>query len=304
MRNVRAPKIFLLQSVSLESLLGGIADIHRVWDGCKDPFVCPKNIETLCRALKIDLATLEPLSDLLRVLKKCLKECPVSGSWDPDQALLVVERINFELEKIHSSLARTDEARTVHYVGGASLTSLWLANSCIHCEVSQAAKYCLLCSDWFCEGCFKVIHNRGNRRFHRSLDLIPCASEGCTRIAQLICVREDRALCANCYTYVYLPCVPLSDRELPARIDYAETLKKLREHGESSPDKDKDLGNDWFPFCDRFGVIYYYNFKSRESMRRSPISMFDDEDPVADESSDVSERVSKFSSRQFTSPFS
>jgi hypothetical protein len=296
------PKKLQLQSLSSTSLLGGIEEINRVWDGTKDPFVCPLNIERLSHRLGIDLSSVEPLSGVIRVLKQCLKKISLNRDSRSVELDLIVEHIAFELSRVQSVASESVVGSVVHKPDSNPLIH-GLGKVCVNCEVSGAVKYCLQCCDWLCYDCFLHVHGHGSRRFHESIDLVSCGSEGCSRCALLTCPRSNRSFCAECYSCAYLPGIPLSERTFPVRIDYEESWRRFNEREKLLPDPATDAGNDWYPFCDRFGVVYFYNFKSRESLRRSPISMFDDEDPVADERSDVSARVSRTQSRKFTSPF-
>jgi len=83
----------------------------------------------------------------------------------------------------------------------------------------------------------------------------------------------------------------------PKRIDY-DSLNTLDDDSveEQIPSKEE-----WIPFFDRLGVLYYYNFKTAKSMRRNPILLFQEEqsdggdDIISEEACDVMERISRYS---------
>lgn len=118
-----------------------------------------------------------------------------------------------------------------------------------------------------------------------------------------MCASAGRIFCFKCYTESYIKTIPLPDRPLPKRIDYEKEWLELVRTRSLTEEISGDIGNDWYPFFDRFGVLFYYNFSTKESFRRSPVSLFDDEEPVGDEASDVSERIHGLNSMSFCFPF-
>ena len=160
--------------------------------------------------------------------------------------------------------------------------------------------------DFLCSECFTRVHSKGSRRQHSSFSLDTCHGEACRRCATVVCSATRKKFCFECYTSVHLPTLPLTDRKLPVKIDYqlmwqSVALSKAALASRVAPSI--DLDNDWYPFFDKYGVLLYHNFRTKESYRRNPAAVHDDEEPVGDECSDVSDRICKLTTKPIVSPF-
>jgi hypothetical protein len=107
----------------------------------------------------------------------------------------------------------------------------------------------------------------------------------------LQCTYTFKTFCRNCFSKRHAKTLPTHILDLlPVRIDYTlgfntpdpsslqeELISEISVAVRPSlaPDPGSALpmnpGEDWHPFIDSSGVLYYYNFRTQESMRRPNI---------------------------------
>jgi len=168
------------------------------------------------------------------------------------------------------------------------------STKCVECEAVMAIVMCRSCGDAFCELCFQKVHSRGNRSAHEGIRLRIC--DYCNdQSARVECQWTNKNCCYECYSMEHVRTLPQNNQnQKPRRINYSSMgLDGLDQQKSCIPNEE------WIPFFDRHGVIFYYNFQTMESLRRNPLSLFaDDEseclDDVSDERSDVAQRISRY----------
>ena len=264
-----------------------------------EPVICPSSILEFASIFGIDLVTTRNSQRLVRILKLWLKRIAKANVLDKNFIILIQEHLKSE------SVALCSEQQSEVSCSSALDTllegSLGGTLLCSNCDLCAPSIYCGPCRDYLCRGCFDRLHRKGRRAQHKTWSMLPCQYFAvCNRCAIVRCPVSESVFCAECYVDEYLPTVAWKSRQLPTRIDY----RRIWEPGNVTlnyPSAGTEI--DWHPFCDKDGLVYYHNFKTNESLRRSPLAFFEDEEPVAEELSDVSSRLSFFTSMTFESPF-
>jgi hypothetical protein len=143
---------------------------------------------------------------------------------------------------------------------------------CVECQ-RLATCYCLGCTDPLCEECFLRIHEKGQRRFHEFNYLSPCNI--CMVFpAKLQCTYSFGLFCHECYARKHVKVLPKYLDLKPVKIDYRLPGGTSGFGGKKRPKRKlelsgHELGDHWHTFFDLRGCPYFYNFASREAMRRS-----------------------------------
>jgi hypothetical protein len=264
-----------------------------------EPVICPSSILELARIFGIDLAIAPNSQRLVRVLKLWLKRIAKANVLDKNLLILIQEHL--KAESIALSCTGTLDVSCTSALDALLEGSLGGTLLCSNCDLCAPTTYCGPCRDYLCRTCFERLHRRGRRAQHKCWSMFPCQYfADCNRSALVQCPISESVFCAECYVDKYLPTVACTLLQFPTRIDY----RRIWEPGNVSlnyPSAGTEV--DWHPFCDKDGLVYYHNFKTSESLRRSPLAFFEDEEPVAEELSDVSSRLSCFTSMTFESPF-
>ena len=183
---------------------------------------------------------------------------------------------------------------------------------CIEClgeDPAPASRYCANCGDFLCSDCCTKLHSKGKRSLHSILHLQVCCS--CNTLpAKSICSATDRKLCHPCFALKHINQLDDKSRERPPhRIDYEQLAKdfislcEARDDSEEIEEREKTTkfmqkspytysdnlsekqllaSGLWHPFYDNKGTLYFYNFQTREQMRRKPMQEVDP-DLVTDE---------------------
>jgi hypothetical protein len=173
-----------------------------------------------------------------------------------------------------------------------------LSNGELKCvESGQIATiFCLECQDYFSEGSYECLHQKGSRKLHNAFRLVTCQ---CCNImpSMLQCTFTDKSLCYQCYAMKHIKMLPPDGRENPPRkIDYNSQYERFaqmaRERGGESFESpgilaeddsyEAVLSTDWHPFYDARGVKYFHNFNTGERMRQSPNQVPNEAEPGAE----------------------
>eukprot|EP00397_Hematodinium_sp_SG-2012_P016521 GEMP01016858.1.p1 GENE.GEMP01016858.1~~GEMP01016858.1.p1 ORF type:complete len:631 (+),score=114.03 GEMP01016858.1:175-2067(+) len=252
----------------------------------QQPLISPEYIEQISDIMGFDVSK-EPY--IVRSLKAALKLF--------SQNYRMKERIAKEdvlelLERLRQDGARNDITMTTWHETLSNdvtfnLKDLSQGNvMCIECR-GTAQSFCLECKDYFCTVCFNKLHLKGHRKEHVPFRLIPCSM--CSVMpAKVHCTFTDKSLCHECYAMHHISTLPKDAREnAPKTINYAkqqmaivESHQLQHELKEERPDSATSqlsqdscasvLTLDWHPFYDSKGIKFFYNFRTGESMRRSP----------------------------------
>lgn len=269
-----------------------------------EPLVSPRNVTLFAECFGIQLCDEKNTQSIVRLLKFWLKRLSLTATINPDEVDLL--RAQIECTRTAGARIRPEHSFSPRLSPGDHLKQVLNESSiCLNCENKKPFIFCRACRDLFCPNCFDKFHRKGNRSRHKQLSLLRCSyTDLCGNYAVVQCPLSGREFCPGCYVNTYLPGLPLADRKPPLRISYGSMWDSDTLTESFDLPQESGLTNDWHPFYDRDGIMFYFNFGTKESLRRSPVSCFDDEDPVADEKSDVSSRVSKLKPLYFSSPFS
>jgi hypothetical protein len=268
----------------------------------QEPLICPRLIFSVSSGFGFDLKTHQRAPGIARVLKFWLKK--IGSGVDVNIALLklIGEHLCSEIQR--SDFFGKDLFTNQLQIQMESLEQLARgAAYCSHCQGRNALIFCEACADLFCVGCFGGLHSRGRRSSHRFKAVSRCSCfDECGARASLRLPDSGVLFCISCFKSKYMRTVALGHRETPERIDDVSSLKedfqRTLAHGESS-----NMSYHWCPFYDKDGVLFYHNFATGESMRRSPLEMFQDEEDVAEELSDVGKKLENHTGITFESPF-
>ena len=245
------------------------------------PLISPWAVRKLADILSVDVSR-EPyqVTNMKTFLKTFHLQYRLDGRLDPIEVESCLGMIEQERGK-QQTVGPND--RLIDDISNDKCTQFY----CIECSGIIATSFCTDCRDCFCQTCCDKIHSRGRRSGHHINRFIPCSM--CNKLpSRLQCSYTFNAFCANCYSTKHAKSLPTSILDLqPLQIDYSlkfntlnptslaeELLSGTREPREGTDERSRvttipeSPGSDWHPFFDASGVIFFYNFKSRESMRR------------------------------------
>jgi hypothetical protein len=278
-----------VSEANIRILIEDLKQVKETSDGMVGPLVSPSNIVEVARLIGIDLQLFAtPIGGIIRVIRGFLKymtRCEIV----PDDIYRLQEDLKDAIERSHliqeGSPINDFQERFVS--GGAH---------CVECEKFMAMVICKTCLDAFCEGCFQKVHSKGNRSSHDVVRLRIC--DYCIdRSARVECTTTGKSCCYECYSMKHINLLQAcKGDQKPRRISY----DSLEDVEDKSSTPSWTSGEEWIPFFDRHGILFYYNFKTSESLRRNPLDLFQDdllvdsEYPISEESSDVVQRISRY----------
>jgi hypothetical protein len=238
------------------------------------PLLSPGTVRKIAEVLAVDLAR-EPFQviNMKTFLKTFIIQYQVDGQLDATEVESCLEMIEQE------RLRRDAGNDTVEDISNGNCAQLF----CAECE-KIATRYCTACRDCFCNVCCTRMHSKGNRLKHHVNDIIPCFLCGILP-SRLQCSYTFQTFCTTCYNRLHVKTLPIQILDLRAiPINYSLTFNTFSpNHDNLSPEADNSdtthspigekvskriLSSDWHPFIDASGITYYFNFKTRECMRR------------------------------------
>ena len=267
----------------------------------QQPLISPKYLLRMADIFAVDIIS---ESFLVRTLKTSLKAFAIQYRLEDE---LDVKEVNCCFKMISEERTRRLEAnRQSDHVNVSRQIY------CVECG-AIGALICPTCNDSFCQECFDRLHAKGNRSRHRGNHLIPCAICGVLP-GRLQCTYSFGCYCLECYAQHaqtlprYLDLRPikidyskdfsrvraaesktlLSNEVVTAigGVAYTEAEGRILAPGENNPKEELAKGSScsvevetvvgevWHAFFDMRGVRYFYNFKTQESMRRAPNSVY------------------------------
>lgn len=269
-----------------------------------DPVVCPQTVSAVGSIFGLEPGNHPNTTGIVRVLKCWLRRLGVGHPLNPQFVGLLYEHL--QSEELRYETARQEHASAPITELQDLLSSLASGTeTCSNCERKTAQVLCEACVDLYCPDCSSRIHRKGKRSRHRYHAVQQCQfSSGCGNRAVLECTVTGEPFCSSCYVNRHIHSIVMERRTPPRRIDYMSYWKdNISLSNVTLPSFGTEAGNDWYPFYDRDGVLYHFNFRTGEAQRRSPMEMFEDEDQVPDEQSDVSIKLDKIACLPFKSPF-
>lgn len=285
------------------SVIQQLVSIFDSQSRASEPLLSPGNICLLAECFDIQLSQEKNTQSLVRTLKYWLKRLSLTDKIDSETVQLLRSHIDFSCHSIRTSpvfhpctVNASPETLLKDILNGSTV--------CLSCEINKPFIFCGACGDLFCPICYDRVHRKGNRSRHKQLSLLRCSySDVCGQYAVVQCQLSGRVFCPECYVKTYIPPLPMTDRKPPLRITYGSIWDADASAVSFKSPPVNDLTRDWHAFYDREGLLFYYNFATGASRRWIPVSSFDDEEPVAEENSDVSNRVCKLKPLYFSSPF-
>jgi hypothetical protein len=269
-----------------------------------EPVVSPESIQKLAEILRIDLVQPSIHSGHVRALKDFLKGVRFDAHDATDRIPLLFERLYAETEKAPSRVG--SQILQSSPADGFDIDSFVAGTQyCVDCSSRTGKVYCLVCNDILCTICFERLHRKGSRKFHSTFSLIQCSYSECDKSALLTCSNSGQRICHGCYTGKHMQKFPLEDRKNPLRINYRDLFERVSRPIKVASMTEIDISNDWYQFYDKYGVLFYYNFRTKERSRRDPLGQLnsDDEKSIGDEASDVFDRINKLPNQSHLFPF-
>jgi|Transcript_735 hypothetical protein len=147
---------------------------------------------------------------------------------------------------------------------------------CVQCDERDAVLFCDQCKDFFCQGCFDRLHNKGRRQHHRRswVEMGVCAE--CQESAALFhCVQCADLYCRDCYQEWHV--------RGGRRNHIPIVLRSFNSQAHVLPDATPAMGtgsakvlaqarSPWFTFVDENNVKLYYNIHDGTSRRDMPLA--------------------------------
>jgi hypothetical protein len=260
-------------------------------DRTQGPIICPQTLLEVSGLVGVDLQTLPCcVARIIHRLCEFIIRATLKAI-SPDEFSTFLSGLNVLIER---SLSRpvSDIAESAP----AARTFLEGLKKCDHCEQATALLYCDSCGDHFCTVCFNELHAKGNRARHSRyrIHLCRCCNRSIAKVEHPFTQEE---LCEECFTFKYFPTTDSDDdRDIrPKRILMPELVSP------GIPRDTRRPHEEWIPFHDEFGSLYFFNFKTEESYRHKPIrygrydpSINPAEPVVPQEECDVVTRMDKY----------
>lgn len=249
-----------------------------------EPLVSPKYVELMAELVCVDVLE-EPY--MVRTLKIFLKAFCQQYRLEED---LSEQEIRWSLDIVENERRKAEiqnslKGKDLFFLKGAVETGeadpmdphVHKQVYCVECQ-KLATCFCIDCTDPFCEECFFRIHQKGQRRQHEFNYLSPCAI--CAVYpAKLQCTYTFGLFCHECYARKHVKVLPRYLDLKPVSINYTRrggasgfgappTLPSLGAAKRRRELSGHSLGEEWHTFFDLRGCPYYFNFRTREAMRR------------------------------------
>lgn len=252
------------------------------------PVISPSYVKRMSEILNVDLSQ-EPyqVTNMKTFLKTFMIQLRLDGRLAP--------------EEVESCYQMIEEERAKRKLTPADLELVDVScdkSAQIYCSECgrHANQFCVNCGDAFCSECGARMHTKGRRASHHINELLAC--QLCKNLpARYLCTYSFQVYCTSCMSRQTRPGLPADILRLtPLKIDYsisnnsknvpvltgelmsiAPKLSATRDMEDSSV-----VSPNWHPFIDASGGLYYYNFKTQESMRRIDQTPEAEKDPDAE----------------------
>merc|ERR1719188_1253503 len=151
---------------------------------------------------------------------------------------------------------------------------------CIQCDEKDAVLFCKNCKDFFCQECFKRLHQRGRRQNHLTtwVEMGMCA-ECQESIALFHCVQCADLYCRDCFQEWH--------SRGGRRNHIPIVLRSFNSQTDKLPDATPAMGtgaakvlaqarSPWFCFLDENNIKLYYNIQTGEYRRDMPLAVINE----------------------------
>jgi len=236
---------------------------------CLQPLVSPSIVLAFARIFDIDLSF---DSSLLRQLKQYLLRFSIQ--YHEAGGILVEDVGAFvkEIEEGRTTVARySDEHPSILDNSGEIY--------CVDCPQISSV-FCVECRDSFCLPCCHRMHSKGNRAHHKLKQYILCSLCN-VRQSMYQCSYFFTFFCGYCYTTEHSKILPKFLELAPIIVDYSRLDNSVENNTHSRifplverqvsarQNRQLHLGLRWHSFRDAKGILFFYNYATQESMRRS-----------------------------------
>jgi hypothetical protein len=239
--------------------------------GTQQPLISPRGVQQIADILDVDLAT-EPF--LVNVLKTFLKAFSQQYRLEED----------LDLQEIAWCVEIVENERTKATIGKDIANDIQkekdddVIQPTVHAQIyciesgKLATIYAPDCGDCFCDEEYTRLYAKGNRKRMDPVNILPCSL--CQVYpAKLQCTYTFGNFCHECYARKHVKTLPRFLDLKPVKIDYRaqnpiSTSKEPIPPPKVDKSNESDLGAHWHAFYDMRGCKYFYNFATRESMRR------------------------------------
>ena len=228
-------------------------------NGCiKDPLVTPDSIKAVANIFRVDVVSETALVPVLKFFLKLMhRQYNTDEGIDISDISQLCNRIDSERRSARSSILCESFSITVSDKGFVF---------CSNCSL-VATGHCPQCGDSLCTDCSETIHARGRRSEHIVKKFIVCSV--CKSLPSM-------SQCSYTYGFYCKVCYLNHAKSLPRYLDLKSIDVDYGEQKTSRVRGNIERDGTWHPFSDIRGVVYYYNFGTDESMRRTRIGMRDD----------------------------
>jgi hypothetical protein len=239
----------------------------------QQPLVSPKCVQQIADILDVDLST-EPymVGTLKTFLKAFSQQYRLEEDLDLQEIKWCIEIVENERTKagIASEMPKdTEEEKEDDAIQPTVHGQLYCVES-----GKLATIYAPDCGDCFCEEEYERLYSKGNRARMKPVNIIPCSL--CQVFpAKLQCTYTFGNFCHECYARKHVKTLPRFLDLKPVKIDYRASnpigykkSERIKTDVKMEKSAESKLGAEWHAFYDMRGCKYFYNFATRESMRR------------------------------------
>merc|ERR1719321_1534788 len=241
----------------------------------QQPLIAPKCIKHIADVLEVNLAE-EPF--MVGTLKTFLKAFSQQYRLEED---LDLQEIKWGVEIVENERTKASIAGQLDDAGkkeeeaeedGIEPT----VHAQLYCVESGnlATVYAADCGDCFSEEEYERLYAKGNRAKMKPVNIIPCSL--CQVYpAKLQCTYTFGNFCHECYARKHVKTLPRFLDLKPVKIDYRASnpigykkSERIKTDVKMEKSAESKLGAEWHAFYDMRGCKYFYNFATRESLRR------------------------------------
>merc|ERR1719321_2195738 len=237
----------------------------------QQPLIAPKCIKHIADVLEVNLAE-EPfmVGTLKTFLKAFSQQYRLEEDLDLQEIKWCVEIVENERTKASIAGQLPSEDQDDAEEDGIKPT----VHAQLYCVESGnlATVYAADCGDCFCEEEYERLYAKGHRKKLEAVNILPYSL--CQVYpAKLQCTYTFGNFCHECYARKHVKTLPRFLDLKPVKIDYRaqnpiSTSKEPIPPPKVDKSNESDLGAHWHAFYDMRGCKYFYNFATRESMRR------------------------------------
>jgi len=236
-----------------------------------------ENVIEMARIFGVDIVN-EPY--LVHVLKRALRH--YGNAVKEKRRVNDVEDFRSLMQRYRDLVGQFEQARDEE----AKMTDKM--KMCIQCDEKEAVLFCKNCKDFFCQECYKRLHQRGRRQNHLTtwVEMGMCA-ECQESIALFHCVQCADLYCRDCFQEWHVR--GGRRNHIPIILRSFNTQTHVRPDctyamGTGSAKVLTQARSHWFCFIDENNVKLYYNIKDGDTSTRRDMPLAVINEPIEDNS--------------------